>query len=87
MFRIGIKSLVAVLMITSLLHVVSCVNEDYELSEDNVSLEVTVFEEGLVVPLGSTAEIKLKDLVPLLDEEYRSYLETRENGALAFSMD
>lgn len=85
MFRIGIKSLVAVLMITSLLHVVSCVNEDYELSEDNVSLEVTVFEEGLVVPLGSTAEIKLKDLVPLLDEEYRSYLETREDGAYSIA--
>lgn len=85
MFRIGIKCLAAVMAIVSLLHIVSCVNEDYELSEDKVSLEVTVFEEGLVIPLGTTAEIKLKDLVPLLDEEYRSYLETREDGAYSIT--
>lgn len=40
----------------------SCVNEEYTLSEDRLNLEVTVFQDGLSVPLGSTSKIMLKDV-------------------------
>lgn len=40
----------------------SCVNKEYELSEDRISLDVTVFQDGLSVPLGSTSKIMLKDV-------------------------
>lgn len=58
----------------------SCVNEEYEMSEDKMNLEVTVFQEGVSIPLGSTAAIKAKDLEDRLDEEYREYLKAREDG-------
>ena len=35
----------------------SCVNEEYDMSEDNLNLEVTPFQEGLTLPLGSTEQI------------------------------
>ncbi len=58
----------------------ACVNEEYEVSEDKMNLEVTVFQEGVSIPLGSTAAIKAKDLEDRLDEEYREYLKAREDG-------
>lgn len=58
----------------------SCVNEEYEVSEDKMNLEVTVFQEGVSIPLGSTAAIRAKDLEDRLDEEYREYLKAREDG-------
>lgn len=71
----------AALLVMAMLSVfVSCVNEEYEVSEDRVNLEVTVFQDGVTIPLGNTAPIKLKDLVSLLDEEYRRYFEAGDNG-------
>lgn len=58
----------------------ACVNEEYEVSEDKINLEVTVFQEGVSIPLGSTAAIKVKELEESLDEEYREYLKAREDG-------
>ena len=43
----------------------SCVNEEYEVSEEKLNLEVTVFQEGVVLPLGSTSKIMVKDLQQL----------------------
>ena len=52
----------AALLVMAMLSVfVSCVNEEYEVSEDRVNLEVTVFQDGVTIPLGNTAPIKLKD--------------------------
>lgn len=59
---------------------VSCVKEEYEISEDKINLEVNVFQEGVAIPLASTDSIKLKEIVSQLDEEYRQYLEALENG-------
>lgn len=47
----------------------SCVNEEYDMSEDNLNLEVTPFQEGLTLPLGSTEQIKLKDVLADVDFE------------------
>ncbi len=41
----------------------SCVNEEYDMSGDRLNLEVTPFQKGLAVPLGSTGQIKLADLL------------------------
>ena len=60
----------------------SCVNEEYDMSEDNLNLEVTPFEEGLTLPLGSTGQIRLKDLLKDVDSDI---LGTGENGAYSIS--
>ena len=52
----------AVVVSMSLLLTYSCVNKEYELSEDRINLDVTVFQDGLSVPLGSTSKIMLKDV-------------------------
>lgn len=50
----------------------SCVNEEYDMSEDNLNLEVTPFEDGLTLPLGSTDPIKLKELLKDVDPDVLS---------------
>lgn len=75
-----ISKLSALALLPLLIFSVSCVNQKYEISEDKIDLEVTVFQEGVVVPLGSTEAIRIKDIVSQLDDEYRKYLEARENG-------
>lgn len=59
MNRIGVAA-AAVLMVLTLL--ASCVDERYALSEDRLNLELTVFQDGVTLPLGSTSKIMLKDI-------------------------
>ena len=63
----------------------SCVNQEYELSEDKLNLEMTVFQDGLSVPLGSTSRIMLKDvkdslLAGLEDTTFLNYFTVGANG-------
>ena len=58
---------------------VSCVNEEYDVNDLNP--EVTLMEEGLTLPLGSTKQLALKDLLSGLDEDM---LQVLEGGAYAF---
>ncbi len=60
----------------------SCINEEYSLTEDNLNLEVTPFEEGITLPLGQTDEIKLKELLKDVDTDI---LGVGENGAYGIS--
>ncbi len=62
----------------------SCVNEEYDLSQDNLNLEVTPFQGGLTVPLGSTDQILLKELLNEVDTD--GILNVDGNGAYAVSM-
>ena len=64
----------------------SCVNEEYEMSEDTLDLEVTVFKEGVTLPLGSTEQIKLGDLLDMLDPEVAKYFEENADGAYSVGM-
>lgn len=57
-----IRAITSVVASMFLLLTSSCVNKEYELSEDRISLDVTVFQDGLSVPLGSTSKIMLKDV-------------------------
>ncbi len=45
----------------------SCVNEEYDMSGDNLNLEVTPFQEGLAIPFGETEQIKLTELLKDVD--------------------
>lgn len=63
----------------------SCVQEEYEISEDNLNLEVTVFQEGVSIPLGSTEAIKVSQLLDDLDPDIKETF-TATNGAYAFNM-
>lgn len=88
MNRIGIAA-VAVLMVLTLL--ASCVNERYTLSEDRLNLEVTVFQDGVTLPLGSTSKIMLKDvkdslLMNMEDQSLLQYVTVGEDGGYGISI-
>ena len=74
-----------VVAVFSLLALSSCINERYEISEENLDLNATVFQEGVSIPLGSTTEITLESLVSMLGEESADFLKELE-GAYLFSM-
>lgn len=76
----GVMALLSLLFFA--VSVVSCVNEEYDMSEGNLNLEVTPFEEGVVLPLGSTEQIKLNDLLKDVDSDI---LNVGENGAYSIS--
>ena len=67
-----------------LLHV-SCVNADYEVSEDRLNLEVTIFQDGISLPLGKIEGVYLKDYKEFMirelgDTSFVKYLTVGENG-------
>lgn len=69
----------------SLMSLNSCVNEQYEISQERLDLNVTVFQEGLCLPLGTTERIRLDSIINKLglEEEIGKYIST-ENGAYSF---
>lgn len=64
----------------AVLSILSCIREEYTVSEDNLNLEVTVFQDGVQIPLGYTDSLKVKDLLETLGEgesaEYLKYIKT-----------
>ena len=64
----------SVIAAVALIYVTSCVNSKYELSEENLDLKVTVFQEGVSLPLGSTDKITLESLYAQLDDETKEML-------------
>ena len=70
----------ALALLPMLFAAASCVNKEYVIDEDKINLEVNIFQEGVVIPVGTTDVIKVKDLVSMLDEEYQQYLKAREDG-------
>ena len=79
------RAITSVVAFFALMCATSCVNEEYELSEDRLDLNVTVFQEGISIPLGSTQKITLEQLYNLLDEETRKMLQQLESSYM-FSM-
>ncbi len=55
----------------------SCVNDEYDMSGDNLNKDVTLFEDGVTLPLGTTEQIKMKDL---LKDVNTDVLQVGENG-------
>lgn len=69
----------------SILLMSSCVREEYRISEDSLNMEVTIFQEGVSLPLGSTDPLKMSQLVDQLDPEMREMLQAND-GAYSFFM-
>lgn len=63
----------------------SCVQEEYRISDETLDLEVTVFQEGISLPLGSTEAITVGQLVDQLDQEVKDMFALTD-GAYSFGM-
>ncbi len=50
----------------------SCVHEEYDMSGDNLNLEIAPFQDGVTLPLGKTEEIRLEDLLKNIDSSFFS---------------
>lgn len=76
------KAALCAAVLLSLAGLSSCVNEQYEISEDKLDLNMTVFQEGLCLPIGTTEKLSLGNILKLVDPEgeLNKYLIT-ENGA------
>jgi hypothetical protein len=66
----------------------SCVQHEYEISEDNLNLDVTLFQDGMQIPLASTGQMNMTDLMESLGQaESAEYLSASgENGEYFFEM-
>ena len=56
----------------------SCVNPEYELSEDNINTDITIAQDGLVLPLGKTAPITLGELYDKYGQDLKDYLQNKD---------
>ena len=63
----------------------SCVKEEYELSQDTLNTNVTLFQEGISLPLGKTRAITLGSMMGELGDDVKQYLSNLE-GAYMFRM-
>ena len=72
-------------LFVSLMSLGSCVNEQYEISQDRMDLNMTVFQEGLCLPLGSTEKIRLDTILNSLglEGELGKYI-ANDEGAYSF---
>lgn len=61
----------------------SCVNPEYELSEDNINTDITIAQDGLVLPLGKTAPITLGELYDKYGQDLKDYIQN-EDGKYGF---
>ena len=81
------KIAVYAVLLASVMAADSCVNEQYELSDESLDLNVSIFQEGLTLPLGSTAKVRMDSLVSRigLSEEYSQYFVPGEDGSYSLS--
>lgn len=78
----------AIVIVASLsLFAISCVQEEYKISEETLNLEVTVFQEGVSLPLGSTDSIKISQILEkYADDDLKKMFPVGEDGSYAFGM-
>lgn len=66
---------------------VSCVNEKYALTEENIDTQVQIFSEGLMLPLGNLDTLKMKELMSQVEGlEENDFLLPDADGAYALSI-
>ncbi|MBQ1210038.1 MAG: hypothetical protein IIX64_06190 [Bacteroidales bacterium] len=63
----------------------ACMEDAYTLSEERINTEATLFQEGLSLPLGTTAPIRLSQLMEQLDSSSRQMF-ISQSGKYAFYM-
>lgn len=79
------KSLLLPALIVSagLLMATSCqVDRDYDIDPSNIDLSVSVLEDGVTIPLGSTEKISLGSLINAAGEGINDYISTGKDGEL-----
>ena len=76
------KAMTFVVALFTLITTVSCINEEYELSEDRIDLNVTAFQEGIALPLGSTEKFTLGQLVEEMEGDLAEMLQVYEGAYL-----
>lgn len=69
------KAMMCVVASTFFMVLHSCVNSEYELSEENIDTEVQIFQDGLSLPLGKTDQVTLESLLNKLDPETKEMLQ------------
>ena len=58
----------------------SCVRPEYELSEDNLNLDMTLFQEGIVFPLGNTVSFTLGELYDKYGQALEDYFKHKSKS-------
>ena len=70
-------------ILAGMLLVTSCVvDKSYDISPSDIDLSVTLLEDGLTVPIGSSEKISLGDLINSAGEGINDFIETGSNGEL-----
>ncbi len=82
MFELRVSALLPLL--SGVMLVQSCINDDYDMLDGRLDMEITAFEQGMTLPLGSTEQISFGDLLEDVDSEF---LEVAEDGSYSLKMD
>ena len=76
----------AVALLASILLLSACtLDKTYDLKPSDIDMSVTVFEDGLTVPLGSSEKISLGSLINSAGEGVNDFIATGSNGELILS--
>ena len=79
------KAITSVVAFIALVTVSSCVDKKFDLNENEIDLNVTVFQEGISLPLGSTGKLTLASLYDQLDSASKAMVKELE-GAYMIQM-
>ena len=79
------KAITSVVAFIALVTVSSCVDKKFDLNENEIDLNVTVFQEGISLPLGSTGKLTLASLYDQLDSASMAMVKELE-GAYMIQM-
>lgn len=69
----------------ALICAISCVNEEFEVSEENLDLNMQVFADGFLLPVGNTDTIMVKQLLDLVSDSQIDSLIGEIGGGYALS--
>ena len=68
------------------LGVLSCVPDDrYDIRTDEIDLDVTVFEDGITVPINEKFTVSLSEIMDKAGDELSDYIKTAEDGTMILS--
>lgn len=80
--------LAMILLAGAALSVLSCsFDKEYEITPDKLNMEVTLMEDGISVPLGSTDKISIGSLLNTLGGETGDLIKTGADGSLSITKD
>ena len=83
-----IQCSVTALLLSGLLILVAACTDDplYDINNISVDPSITVFDDGITLPVGTTAKISLDSLMKLAGQDFDVYFKEAENGELAVNI-